>query len=429
VKEQGSIHISELRLAGMNSMFHGRASMVRRLAWHQFCIAVVIAATAFVTLSRVEAQVPAKAIGIGFGVDTTIADVHSIVALTSAYLAKPDSSARARGLWSMGTKLDAGFGDIALTAYQGFNATIVAVTPAFPGDSVYAVKILHATSSTSGKPVSALALQRLFAVRAPGSPFGWQLANALPRVTRDWQKRNVGRITFWYAPGQKESPSKATETARFVDSVAKLFAVTPPAHIDAYVTASTDEAWRAVGLDFFPDGSGPDTGFGGRSIPPAGIVLIGDPRVGEDYLHEFVHVVLSPTLHPGNALFNEGVAVWLGGHDGHPALQMYPLLRKYQSDHPTVTIAQLLHGGAPGGSAASDAMYTTDALIVQAIFHRSGIPGLLKFAKVVGSSDSVLARLPEFVGLTATESIDGWWRAETERVASDGQRVLPLVSR
>ena len=111
--------------------------MVRRLAWHQFCIAVVIAATSFVTPSRVEAQVPAKAIGIGFGVDTTIADVHNIVALTRAYLAKPDSSARARGLWSMGTKLDAGFGDIALTAYQGFNATILAVTPAFPGDSVY----------------------------------------------------------------------------------------------------------------------------------------------------------------------------------------------------------------------------------------------------------------------------------------------------
>ena len=191
-----------------------------------------------------------------------------------------------------------------MTAYQGFNATIVAVTPAFPGDSVYAVKILHATNSTSGKPVSALALQRLSAVRAPGSPFGWQLANALPRVTRDWRRRDVGRITFWYAPGQKESFSKATETAQFVESVAKLFAVTPPAHIDAYVTASTDEAWRAVGLDFFPDGSGPDTGFGGRSIPPAGIVLIGDPRVGEDYLHEFVHVVLSPTLHPGNALFN-----------------------------------------------------------------------------------------------------------------------------
>jgi hypothetical protein len=36
--------------------------------------------------------------------------------------------------------------------------------------------------------------------------------------------------------------------------------------------------------------------------------------------------------------------------------------------------------------------------------------------------------LPEFVGLTAKESIDGWWRTETERVASHGQSVLPPVS-
>ncbi|HEV2644159.1 MAG TPA: hypothetical protein VGT98_15710, partial [Candidatus Elarobacter sp.] len=132
------------------------------------------------------AQAPAAAVGIGFGVDTTITVVHDIVALTRAYLAQPDSTARARGLWSTSTRLDAQFGDIATSAYLGFNATILAVTPADPGDSVYTVKILHTSNSRSGKPVSALALQRLFAVPAPGSPFGWQLAGALPRLTRGW---------------------------------------------------------------------------------------------------------------------------------------------------------------------------------------------------------------------------------------------------
>lgn len=363
------------------------------------------------------AQAPAPAVGLGFGIDTTIAEVHDIVALTRAYLANPDSTARRRGLWSVGTKLDARFGDLVTNAYQGFNVTILAVTPAFPGDSVYAVKLLHANSPKTGEPVSALALERLFAVRASGSPFGWQLAGALPRLTRDWARRNAGRITFWYAPGQIQSPSKARETATFVDSVGRLFSVRLPEHIDAYVTASTDEAWRTMGLDFFPDGSGPETGFGGRSIPRAGIVLIGDPRVGEDYLHEFVHVVLSPTLNSRTAAFNEGVAVWLGGHDGHPVTEMYTLLHKYQLAHPDVTIAQVLGGNSPGGSEASNAMYTTDAVIVEAIFHRTGIPGLLRFANVTGSATEVLARLHEFIGPTDTRGIDGWWRAETERLA------------
>ena len=182
---------------------------------------------------RVRAQAPAAAVGLGFGIDTTIAEVHDIVALTRAYLARPDSTARTRGLWSSSTALDAGIGDLATDAYQGFNATILAVIPAVIGDSVYRVEILHATSSKTGTPVSALAVQRLYAVRAPGSPYGWQLSGALSRLTRAWPTRRAGRITFHYAPGQTQSPIKAAVAARFVDSVAKAFDVAPPSHIDA----------------------------------------------------------------------------------------------------------------------------------------------------------------------------------------------------
>lgn len=381
-------------------------------------LAVGVAAVLMLAPPCLHAQAPAAAVGLGFGVDTTVTVVHQIVDLTRAYLAHPDSTARARGLWSASTPLDARVGDVAANAYQGFKATIVAVTPAFPGDSVYVVKILHATSSTTGKPVSALALQRLFAVPAPSAPFGWQLADALPRLTRHWPTQTVGRITFHYAPGQVQSATKAARAARFVDSVATLFAVAPPPHIDAYVTSSTDEAQRAVGLDFFPDGSGPGTGFGARSYPRAALVLIGDPRVGEDYLHEFVHVVLTPTLRGQTAVFNEGVAVWLGGHDGHPALEMYRELRQYQAEHSTVTMAQVLSGAAPGGAAASDAMYTTGAVIMQTIYERSGIAGVRRFASVSGTVDQQLAALPEYVGPVGRGGLDAWWRAETAKLVA-----------
>jgi hypothetical protein len=361
-----------------------------------------------------EAQVPAPSVSLSFGVDTSVTEVRDIVRLTRAYLARPDSATRACGLWSRKTPFDARLGDIATDAYQGFPATILGVSGTGPGDSVFVVKILHATADSSRKQISALALQRIFAVRAPGSPYGWQLASPLPRLTRDWVKRDVGPLTFWYAPGQRPSPSRAQLASRFVDSVAKVFSVPRPNHLDVYITGSTDESWRAVGLDFFPDGSGPGTGLGGRTLALAGILLLGDPAVGEAYLHEFVHAVLQPSLRGGTAIFNEGVAVWLGGSHLNTPRMMYALLRKYQLSHPEVTMRQVLDGDAPSGEAATTALYATSGLIVEAIYQRSGIPGLRRFATVRGSPENVIAVLPQYVSDLKPANVDGWWRTETE---------------
>jgi hypothetical protein len=56
--------------------------------------------------SFVAAQEPSPSVTPGFGVDTTIADVRNVFSLVRAYLAKPDSSARTRGLWSTATEFD-----------------------------------------------------------------------------------------------------------------------------------------------------------------------------------------------------------------------------------------------------------------------------------------------------------------------------------
>src|SRR5467141_2424991 len=89
------------------------------------------------------AQEPSPSVSTGFGVDTAITDVRNVVSLVRAYLAKPDSSARSRGLWSTATEFDRTVGDLtAGRANQGFPATVVGVIPAMPGDSVYIVRIL-----------------------------------------------------------------------------------------------------------------------------------------------------------------------------------------------------------------------------------------------------------------------------------------------
>lgn len=389
---------------------YGRAQAARRVLLG----AVFLSAPAMT--SPAHAQQPPSAVSLSWGIDTTVTDVRDIVGLVRSYLARPDSSARSRGLWSTATEFDRRVGDLTMPmgAYQGFPATIVGITSDGPGDSVYTVKVLHASADSARRRINPLALQRLYAVREPGALFGFRLAGALPRLTSHWERRSHGRMTFWYAPGQQPNSDRIIRAERFVDSVARLFGVPAPRHLDVYVTAAMDEAERAIGLDFFVR-AGP--GRGGSALP-FNIVLAGDPAVGEEYLHEFVHAVLGATFPSNNGLFGEGVATWLGGSQGRTPRQLYALLRQYQEARPALTLADLLRGGSQDAGARewSDAHRATGALVVDTIYRRGGIPGLRAFALLKRDADTLLAALPAQLGLASADpaALDRWWRSEAE---------------
>lgn len=361
--------------------------------------------------SGLAAQTPPPSVTTSFGVDTTISEVRDIVRLTRAYLAQPDASARSRGLWSK-SPVDARYGDLAMEAYAGFPATIIGVTGAAPGDSVFAVKIIYGPADSSGTTMHPITLQRLYAVRAPGSPYGWQFSSPLQRLTRAWTHRDFGRITYWYAPGITPSSTKGLRASRFVDSVAKLFSVKPPSHLDAYLTATMDEGLRLIGLDFSLENSGPGSGFGGRGGGAGDYLILSDPRVGEAYLHELVHSVLGPTLQSWNSLFNEGVASWLGGSGNLSPRELYTGLEAYQRSHTNISMLDVLQGGGGDDHDAVVALYGTRALIADSIYRSSGIPGLKRFAQVTGRPADLIAALPSYIAGMGTDS-NLWWRSET----------------
>ena len=92
----------------------------------RFVVAALVL-VGFVVAAQAPAQEAPPTVSVSFGIDTTMTDVGNVVRLVRAYLAKPDSSARSRGLWSMVTDFDRRVGDLTLSAYQGFPATIVGV--------------------------------------------------------------------------------------------------------------------------------------------------------------------------------------------------------------------------------------------------------------------------------------------------------------
>lgn len=369
-------------------------------------------------VSTARAQEPPPTVSLSWGIDTTVTDLRDIVSLVRAYLAKPDSSARSRGLWSTATDFDRRVGDLTIQAYQGFPATIVGITPDASGDGAYVVKVIYAGADSARQRITPLALQRLYAVRESGGPYAFKLAGALPRLTSQWERREHGRLRFAYAPGQQPNPGRIVRAANFVDSVAKLFGVPAPTHLDVYITASIDEAMRTIGFDFFPQAG---DGRGGMTLTQFNTVLAGDPRTGEEYLHEFVHAVLASTIRSNNRIFTEGVATWLGGSQSRTPRQMFALLRQYQDRRPSLTLGGFLRDPAQsaGSQEWSDADRATGALVMDTIYRRRGIEGLRAFALVNRDTDTLLAALPAHLGLASADpaALDRWWRSEAERAS------------
>jgi hypothetical protein len=397
-------------------------------------LAKVIAASAWLLAASLlagptaSAQVPSPSVGLGFGVDTTITDVRDVVSLVRAYLAKPDTSARTRGLWSSATEFDRTTGDMTVGhANQGFPATVVGVIPAMPGDSIYIVRILYARAD-SGGGASPLALQRLYAVRETGAPYAFRLSGAFPRMRDSWERRSKGPLTFWYVPGQRPNTARIDRAARFVDSVAKLFTVPVPRHLDVIVGASMDDVERAIGIDFFPESSGPGQRSGGLSL--GYVVLSGNPAIGEAYLHEFTHAVLGPSLR-ASQLLSEGVATWLGGSRGKSPQEMFALLHGYQQSDSKLTLSGLIRSGFQDDDAdrGSNLLYATGALIADTIYRQRGIGALRTAYQLRGDPDTMIRGISEALGLSPTDggALDAWWRTEAARASStprqsDGRR-------
>ncbi|MDQ6689340.1 MAG: hypothetical protein M3037_07530 [Gemmatimonadota bacterium] len=357
----------------------------------------------------------------GFGVDTAIADVRDVFSLVRAYLAKPDSSARARGLWSTATNFDRTLGDItAWQVNQGFPATVIGVIPAIPGDSVYIVRILYAQADSTGK-VSPLALQRLYAVREGGAPYSFRLAAAFPRVRTEWEQRSKGPLTFWYVPGQRPNPARIDDAGCFVDSVSALFSVPVPRHLDVIVGRSMDDVQRAIGLDFFPEASGPGQRSGGLNL--GFIILSGNPAIGEAYFHELVHSILGPSLPAGSKLLSEGVATWLGGSRGRSPREMYALLRRYQVSDSTLTLSRLIRSDFqdPDADRSTNLLYASGALISDSIYRKGGIAALRGVYRLKGDPESLIRAISVALGFSSADnrSLDNWWRAEAQRAARD----------
>jgi hypothetical protein len=285
-------------------------------------------------------------------------------------------------------------------AYQGFPATVLSIQLSEPrAIDEYVVRTLFASTDGPSKDIKPIALTRVYAIRENRR---WVFANALPRLTREWIRHVVGRITYIVQPGHTFDEAKARSAARFADSVATVFGVAPITDLSYYVADTPEEIHRILGLDFMLGGDQASYSDPGRNM-----ILVGSSVFGENHRHELTHSVLAPLTWTANtaSIINEGSATWLGGSLGKSFPDVMRDYATFLAAHPTVTLDSVLTvnehdlGLRPAGAA-----------LVEMTYQRGGISAVKALMSAGRSDAQVRVALEKNLAMSWPD-IERAWRA------------------
>lgn len=229
----------------------------------------------------------------------------------------------------------------------------------------------------------------------------WKLSSALPRETAGWKRDTVGPITYVYATTYTYNRARAKHAVAFIDSLSKVFGVPRPDPVAYFLSATSEEAYGLMGLE-----SDVKYGATGAVAQPVNHqIFSGDPKWGEEYLHELVHIVVAPLSASGNTMyfFNEGIATWLGGTVGLTYQQSLRGLAEYLREHPAVTLDSLIDQGGP-----QTQLYRGGALLTEMVFERGGTSAVKSLFDAGPSANDFRSAVSRIMQQPWSKVVDDW---------------------
>jgi hypothetical protein len=359
---------------------------------------------------QAEAVPPVGQLTIGWGVDQADPVQRQIAALFREYISSADPSVRSTGtdLWCESDQEKRFEFDLtAQWVYKGVRATLLEITPTSLDSTEYWVKVLYASSGEDG--VQPFGLQRLLAQREDDR---WVLCGALDVITLGWNREVVGDLVYHFPDEWDFDPSAANSAADFLRKLSADFGVGLEDPIDYYLAPSPAALARTIGLDWTVPG------VRGKTYVSDHLIFVGDLVQREAYLHELVHIVLSP-LEPESGwhpLISEGIASWLGGSRGLSFGELVDELRLYQEVHPEVgfqdVVGRTLHRAEIG--------YNTGAVIMECLYQKGGLAAVKRGLATVTSGEAVFQLLKSEFGVSEADATE-WWRQATAKIASQAE--------
>ena len=269
------------------------------------------------------------------GVDTANVEIVAAIRLWENYLSSRPDSIYDNPYWSQVDKSRYKYFDLLRSAFSpnlyalaaGYKPTVLSVSETEGG---WIVRTLFSAVIKSGF-ANPLAITNVLARREHGA---LRLCNILPHNAHQWQRRQVGSITFWCPPAHEFDEMKAHQMNRFTDSLATLFDV-PIIPVDYYFADDIATVQRLRGLDFVM-GEGNTRQTSGFADVGNRIVYSGSGS--EWYPHEFVHLYANPLFPNAHGYFLEGLAALLGGSRDRPLSFHIKRAHEYLQEHPEIDL-------------------------------------------------------------------------------------------
>ncbi|AHG89005.1 hypothetical protein J421_1468 [Gemmatirosa kalamazoonensis] len=367
-----------------------------------------LALVALAALTGRAAAAQSLPLAVGAGVDTVARASHDVFARWRNYLRDHADTARANAYWTADERARWPAPDLATpwVAPAGsawpdrLAATIVDLGPEVPGDTTtYVVRTLFTRDAV---PV---ALVRVYAVRDGAR---WALANALPRLTRDWTRVDVGQVTFVHPSSHRYDSAAARRAARFVDSAAAATGARPTRHVEVYFAPSPREMARVLGAELAVLTNT------GRVYPENALVVAGSPTASEWNPHDLAHVVLGAVAGPTGRWWSEGAATWLGGRSGKDFARLVRELDADLARNPARTLDSLVAPHAWRDSASA----TGAAVLVRLAFERGGLDAVRALVATPADSPADVRRAAAQVLGVRPDDVELLWRRAVRRLTS-----------
>jgi hypothetical protein len=337
-----------------------------------------------------------------WGVDPARTALPEVVRTWRDYLAARSDAEKRATFWAAADRRRAPDPDLLIASAEYIldaNAVLVDAQPLVPGDSSrWVLRTAYVGGGTAAHP-GLLGMERIHVVREDGR---WVLTHPGIAETTQWRHARVGPIRYVVHPAIRFDAARAAETARWAEATARRFRLPAPAPITYYQVPNLEDAFRVLGFDWALNADR----VGGRANPGARVVFAADPRFGEAYRHELVHVLLRSVVSGKSVFVGEGIAYWLGGARGQPFPSMVRGLASYLDRQPTVGLRAMLDG--VGSGRAASARLPAAAVIFEVVFRSGGDAGVRRFIAALGAEEPSLDTAARALGMQPAELEAAW---------------------
>lgn len=248
--------------------------------------------------------------------------------------------------------------------YVRFLPTVLSIAPV---DDGLLMRVMWVADGSEDKP------RYLFDFLARDTEDGMRLSFPIAHLTRTWERRRVGDITYVISPRHTFNVAEAQEQNNVIGLLSAFFDI-PAFPITYYSFADPVDLFAAKGFEQHPLM---------YAIPSGGMVDSGDNvYAGNDkdiYTHEVIHLFTHRKFTTCPSLLDEGLATLIGGSTEHDYTWHRANMERYLRSDPTLDLRDRCNTYVRDDIDEDTSVpYMIGALLCERILRKDGKAGLFK---------------------------------------------------